>query len=1289
MATEESHAQEKMIPAGENDLISIDSTSSLSITLKRPVIDPETLRTMELLILGLVEGIGAQDAALAERLLDIFVVLRQWGRADGKEWDDYLTGDMEGISRYRELLPKLTEIAATIVDERSKGNFYFFLYRAYSANGQLDEAVAVLSNAPGISHAIYNDAFARTGGKPAYRDATLEIIRRMDGEQEVDRLVVVANAALENGDQDEAAKLFQEAWKKSTQRSKRELIANYNHNVDKARYFVDAARKLGIQFDGQGEMELLQSVRQAAVKGLEEYGRDDQVMDFADQVIFELTRSGLYAQAEELVLLKDQKGRIDYWGQVDAERMRPEDRDKGYQHMAIGAAYQEDYEKIEEYLGKMIEYKPDAMLAITKILGKKGHFENAFITSVLTSNQMLDDYRDKGDIGFAKRVVFIDKGESLYELGKAMLEYGWEKGAVAKIFLKAAEAGLGPKQLGRLIQTVREYQELRSFVPDILERVFAHNVAIIKSDQHDVILAALREFFPELTDIVPNIEVDKKVKRNKPDAAQALDGETSSSPVTPEDITGLVIQKGGHPGTVFNVHTPIFVTRDENLAGSLEAIKAWVVSEGYDSVRQRSRFDKSNMIVLEIATDTPENVGRTIDDIGKIYGLEEASRDNKVGVIIVHKKGIFSDDAQVMTRALLQRLSGRGQVIIVTTNEDLWAQWLSSPEIGLRHNGLGLDLRSIPPASSPVTLNQFHKELAAVREKLVKRMAISYPETIANLDQLLGVIAALTKQGLGISIEILYKYVTPLFNGLEQEGLIEEMFAVQNLIKRLEVGDFFQMTRKDGLDIMEKIKESEKGLRALETKFETQFRNPSAPPLSKEQETRLQSIRRLIELVRELRLAILESSPDKPLILPVLFTFMYDVAAIKAQEDESGGDLLSHLFDGPIQNLMKAVERVQFGGYRKSAGISTWIQETAVGQGETSVVNLEYLISIRAGGDVYYLMREGDKVIVTSQAAGSGFDFPFGKDYERNGLKIRLDPADGGIYVTIALSRGSKTTANVLVQIIERKLTPEEAMKFLAAQKSPKIEGRGDGDFPYNRGGGRSESPESMARLIADGIVEVVEINGRQKFVPKPSSSPVTVEDVRGKLSGIIKLAQEAHEKDDSYFVVNLGYILRGLIDFSEREGHVLTSQEVEDFFRRTKAYINLLNDAQEQFYKQTKRRPPDFREILRPELEAVTELLNKSLSGSVAGQENPGGIDLNPALLDLQIKRDGNGVPLPLPQQPIENMRIEGFIPIIINVTPVTNLPMLLGLADEEKNQQEVNPELKARELEEIISLN
>ncbi|MCK5580817.1 MAG: hypothetical protein KAJ18_06045 [Candidatus Omnitrophica bacterium] len=67
---------------------------------------------------------------------------------------------------------------------------------------------------------------------------------------------------------------------------------------------------------------------------------------------------------------------------------------------------------------------------------------------------------------------------------------------------------------------------------------------------------------------------------------------------------------------------------------------------------------------------------------------------------------------------------------------------------------------------------------------------------------------------------------------------------------------------------------------------------------------------------------------------------------------------------------------------------------------------------------------------------------------------------------------------------------------------------------------------------------------------------------------------------------------------------------------------------------------------------------------------QNVGGIDLNPDLLDLQIKRDGNGIPLPLPQQPIQDMNIQGFFPVIINIAPIS-VPMFLGMDVDEKTDE------------------
>lgn len=70
----------------------------------------------------------------------------------------------------------------------------------------------------------------------------------------------------------------------------------------------------------------------------------------------------------------------------------------------------------------------------------------------------------------------------------------------------------------------------------------------------------------------------------------------------------------------------------------------------------------------------------------------------------------------------------------------------------------------------------------------------------------------------------------------------------------------------------------------------------------------------------------------------------------------------------------------------------------------------------------------------------------------------------------------------------------------------------------------------------------------------------------------------------------------------------------------------------------------------------------------------NPvGGINLNPELLDLQIKRDGKGVPLPVFEQPIGEMKIDGFMPVIINVMPVYNMPLLLGIADRDEKGKDL----------------
>ncbi|MBF0387863.1 MAG: J domain-containing protein [Candidatus Omnitrophica bacterium] len=58
---------------------------------------------------------------------------------------------------------------------------------------------------------------------------------------------------------------------------------------------------------------------------------------------------------------------------------------------------------------------------------------------------------------------------------------------------------------------------------------------------------------------------------------------------------------------------------------------------------------------------------------------------------------------------------------------------------------------------------------------------------------------------------------------------------------------------------------------------------------------------------------------------------------------------------------------------------------------------------------------------------------------------------------------------------------------------------------------------------------------------------------------------------------------------------------------------------------------------------------------------EDPvGGIDFGQSSLDLQIKRDGNGVPLPIGDQNFDNIHIDGLVPVILDIQPLTSVPIL-----------------------------
>jgi len=80
-----------------------------------------------------------------------------------------------------------------------------------------------------------------------------------------------------------------------------------------------------------------------------------------------------------------------------------------------------------------------------------------------------------------------------------------------------------------------------------------------------------------------------------------------------------------------------------------------------------------------------------------------------------------------------------------------------------------------------------------------------------------------------------------------------------------------------------------------------------------------------------------------------------------------------------------------------------------------------------------------------------------------------------------------------------------------------------------------------------------------------------------------------------------------------------------------------------------------------------------------VRAPERVGGIDLNPA--NLTIEKQGKGINMSIPLDPtimqeLETMPIDGFAPVIFQIIPVNNLPLLLGIADDlpDETQPEIS---------------
>ncbi len=184
----------------------------------------------------------------------------------------------------------------------------------------------------------------------------------------------------------------------------------------------------------------------------------------------------------------------------------------------------------------------------------------------------------------------------------------------------------------------------------------------------------------------------------------------------------------------------------------------------------------------------------------------------------------------------------------------------------------------------------------------------------------------------------------------------------------------------------------------------------------------------------------------------------------------------------------------------------------------------------------------------------------------------------------------------------------------------------------------------------------------------KKSNGPV-VRATFGTLSSGGKRIREAQGPVaidyDLVKILNL-YVLRGvqMQAFQDQKHRQVIAQEANRRLRNVFRLLLGLTTRVRNVHLWHGVDGTEFIDTTDPNLDLVMTALrtgNAPSSDQAMNAKDLGGIDLNPANLNLRIKRDGKGVPLPVGQQDMGQLNnIEGLMPVIIKIVPVTYIPAL-----------------------------
>jgi len=217
-------------------------------------------------------------------------------------------------------------------------------------------------------------------------------------------------------------------------------------------------------------------------------------------------------------------------------------------------------------------------------------------------------------------------------------------------------------------------------------------------------------------------------------------------------------------------------------------------------------------------------------------------------------------------------------------------------------------------------------------------------------------------------------------------------------------------------------------------------------------------------------------------------------------------------------------------------------------------------------------------------------------------------------------------------------------------------------------------SIEEIDRKLLTSEVEIAVKRGQLR----KNSDPLDVIEVMQRKGNIGMNAILSQSLATARLVANMqGKDLWEVVDETLRKtmAKTIATSKGEDWTQlyRTLSFEQLSQGLQE--VNRTKPSNVKLYELIRQELNVYGEGIEVARTGSSViardqktASSNIGGINLNSNLMDLKIKRDASGSPLPVNQQPIMHMNVDGFKFNIMTIKPIANLPMFLGFNQEPK---------------------